>query len=318
MLVLSEAVTRELIEPGAVISIIERVARAQAADRIVWSNPPTQVLLMDSPKCRYRLKSCAIPDIPIVGIRIIGYPLGVQGEHQSTRFVLLSDPKSGAPLALVDDHWTYTLRTAASAVVGLRKLVPDRKLAVGMVGAGNLAGAVLLLLQHQGQLRQVTVTSRRAESRAQFAREWAAKLGIPVRAVETVAAAIDGSDLVVTATNAAKRIVDAAADVAGKTICTLGQHELDPVIYSSADKLVVDSWEIAKESADIRELMKAGILVRERIYAEMHELVTGAKPGRQSDRETIVFRTDGLVAQDVAINYVVYQAALERKLGVQV
>jgi ornithine cyclodeaminase/alanine dehydrogenase-like protein (mu-crystallin family) len=98
-------------------------------------------------------------------------------------------------------------------------------------------------------------------------------------------------------------------------LCTLGQFELAPDIYRTADKLVVDRWNVAKASPDVKELIKVGAVSQASVHAELHELVSGAKPGRGSASETIVFRTDGLVTQDVAIAYAVYQAALARGLG---
>lgn len=315
MLVLSEAATRELVDPDAVLSIIETVARAEAQGRVIMADSPEQRLVLSEPRCRYRVKLCALPDLPVVGIRIIGYPLGREGHGPSTRFVLLSEPATGEPLALIDDHWTYTLRTAASAVVGLRSLLSHRPVAVGMVGAGNLAGAVLLLLHHIGMLGAARVTSRRQESREAFARSWSEKLGLPIEAVDSVSAAAAGCDLLITATSAGAEIVTPQDVRQGMTLCTLGQYELAPAIYSMADKLVVDSWSVARGSADMKKLVESGIVSKDRVYAELRDLVTKSLPGRERADETIIFRTDGLVSQDVAINYVVYQTARDRGVG---
>ena len=316
MLYLSEQATREILELDRVLEIIEEVARATPQGRIFFSEPPTSVLQLDEPKCRYRLKACALATIPVVGLRIIGYPTAAKGPHSSTRFVMLSDPASGEPLALIDDHWNYTLRTAASAVVGLRYLLPEPPVRLGLVGAGNLARAMIMLLQHVGRIDELRVTSRRSESRQALA-EWASsEFGLSAVAVDTVEEAVSGAGLVVTSTNANQRLVEEGWLDPGVTVCTLGRHELAPEIYAAADKVVVDSWQIAKSVPDVKELVAAGTLSQETIHAELHELVTGTKAGRSDANETIVFRTDGLVSQDVAIAYVVYEAALARGTGV--
>jgi alanine dehydrogenase len=316
MLILSEAMTRELVDLDLIWSTINQEAVAQAADRVRYSTPAIQVLQLDQPKARYRIKTCALLDIPVVGIRIIGYPQGAAAPN-STRFVLLSDPATGDPLAFIDDHWIYTLRTAASAALGLSYLTPDRPLSVGMIGAGNLAGATLQLLKHLKRLKDVRVTSRRAESREAFAKKWSAELGVEVRAVATTEEAAKDCDLLVTSTDAAKKLVDPQHVRRGMTICTLGTFELAPEIYRSADKLVVDRWNIALESPDMKELVASGAVAQERVHAELHELVSKRKPGRQSSAEIIVFRTDGLVTQDTAIAYAVYQTALKQGIGIQ-
>jgi ornithine cyclodeaminase len=315
MLILSEAVTRELVDLDLILAIIRKEAEYQASGRVAYSEPATQVLALDQPKCRYRIKTCALLDVPMVGIRIIGYPQGV-AEHSSTRFVMLSDPATGEPLALIDDHWTYTLRTAASAVLGISMLTPDRPLSLGLVGSGNLAGATLMLLKHMNRLKDVRVTSRRKESREAFARKWSEELGVDVTPVETVNEALSGRELVVTSTDARKRLVERADIAPDATVCTLGFFELDPEIYRDASKIVVDRWKIAKGSPDVKELVDQGVLGEDEIHAELHEMVSGAKPGREAGDGICLFRTDGLVTQDVAIAYAVYQTALTRGLGI--
>lgn len=314
MIYLGERDTREILDFDRVLEIIEQVARATPVGGVKFSEPGTSVLLLDDPKCRYRIKACALLDLPVVGIRIIGYPTGGDGPS-STRFVMLSDPASGKPLALIDDHWNYTLRTAASAVVGLRHLVPDGKLVLGSVGAGNLARAMVMLLAHTGRLARVQVTSRRAHSRDAFAAWVQQTYGIAAESFADAAGALDGAQLVVTSTNANRRLVEPQWIAAGTTLCTLGRFELAPEIYAGADKLVVDSWQVAKSVPDVKEMVAAGVVSEAGVHAELHDLVLGRKPGRESPAETIIYRTDGLVSQDVALAWVVYQAALERGLG---
>lgn len=315
MIYLSEQDTREILDFDRVLDIIEQVARATPAGGVQFSEPGTSVLALDEPKCRYRIKACALLELPVVGIRIIGYPTSA-ADASSTRFVMLSDPASGEPLALIDDHWNYTLRTAASALVGVRYLVPKGKLVLGSVGAGNLARAMVMLLAHTGRLASVQVTSRRAESRGAFASWVGEEFGIEARAFASVEQAVTGADLVVTSTNANKRLVEPDWIKPGTTLCTLGRFELAPELYASADKVVVDSWQVAKSVPDVKEMVGAGILDELRVHAELHDLVLGHKPGRESRTETIIFRTDGLVSQDVALAWVVYQTASARGLGI--
>jgi alanine dehydrogenase len=316
MLYLSKEDTQKVVDLDSVLKIIDMVARAHAEGKVIWSEPGTCVLQIPQPRSRYRIKACALPDIPIAGIRIIGYPLGVP-VVDSTRFVLLSDPGTGKPLALIDDRWNYTLRTAASAVAGLRFLVPKGKPSVALVGAGNLAYAMVLILNHVGLLGSLTVTSRRPESREKFGCQVAEEFHIPVRVVGSVQEALADADLVVTATDANRQLVEDKWIRKAMTLCTLGRYELAPEIYKRADKIVVDSWDVAKGSPDVKSLIESGTVDKTRIYAQLHELVTGAKKGREEAGETIVFRTDGLVSQDVAIAYASYLTARERGVGVE-
>jgi ornithine cyclodeaminase len=317
MLYLSKQDTRKVVDLNSVLKTIEMVARAQAEGKVIWSEPGTCLLQIPQPRSRYRLKACALPEIPIAGIRIIGYPLGMSEGVDSTRFVLLSDPTTGKPLALIDDHWNYTLRTAASAVTGLRFLVSEGTASVALIGAGNLAYAMVLILNHVGLLGSLTVTSRRPDSREKFGRQAEEEFHIPVRVVGSVQEAVAGADLVVTATDANRQLVEDKWIGKGVTLCTLGRYELAPEIYRRADKIVVDSWDVAKGAPDVKSLVESGVLDKTLIHAQLHELITGSKKGREEAGETIVFRTDGLVSQDVAIAYTSYLMARERGVGVE-
>lgn len=319
MLFLSESDTRELLDTKAAVEIIEQTARWDAADRIAWCEPSECTLLINEPKSRYRMKSCALLDVPVAGLRMIGYPQTGNEPPDSTRFILLSDPPTGRPLALIDDHWNFTVRTAVSALVGLRHLLPTKRpLTIGMLGAGNLAYAMLMMLRGTYDITEVRVVSRRPESARQFAEKSARDFGIAVKAVESVSHASDGADLLVTATSANKKLVEVNQVRPGMTICTLGRYELAPEIYQSAAKVIFDKWEVAKDVPDVKDLVKGGFLSHSSLHAELNDLVLGRKQGRTSESETIVFRTDGLVAQDVAIAWVIYTAALKQGRGTQI
>jgi ornithine cyclodeaminase/alanine dehydrogenase-like protein (mu-crystallin family) len=44
-------------------------------------------------------------------------------------------------------------------------------------------------------------------------------------------------------------------------------------------------------------------------------LLSGKKPGRQSDKERIFIRAIGLVNQDIAMANAIYQSAVEKGIG---
>jgi ornithine cyclodeaminase/alanine dehydrogenase-like protein (mu-crystallin family) len=52
------------------------------------------------------------------------------------------------------------------------------------------------------------------------------------------------------------------------------------------------------------------------LYAEIHELVSGAKKGRERPGERILIHTTGLVSQDIALAHFVYERAREKGVGI--
>jgi alanine dehydrogenase len=92
--------------------------------------------------------------------------------------------------------------------------------------------------------------------------------------------------------------------------------ELD--VLETMDKVVVDDWaQCARDDpfGALRPHVRAGLLSKARLYAELGEIVAGAKPGRQHDDERILFWHRGLATTDVALAELIHRRAQERGLG---
>ena len=99
----------------------------------------------------------------------------------------------------------------------------------------------------------------------------------------------------------------------GALVCAIGANrptsrELDNVVLERASFVCCDSLEQAKlESADLIEPVASGVLDWLEVH-ELQEVVAGELPGRQSDGDIVVFKSNGIAAWDIAIG----AAALER------
>jgi ornithine cyclodeaminase/alanine dehydrogenase-like protein (mu-crystallin family) len=65
----------------------------------------------------------------------------------------------------------------------------------------------------------------------------------------------------------------------------------------------------------MQRMLKENYLSERDLYGELPELLSGKKPGRQSDRERIFIRAIGLVNQDIALADWIYRRALESGVG---
>ena len=90
---------------------------------------------------------------------------------------------------------------------------------------------------------------------------------------------------------------------------------MESAVYKNADKFVVDSWVHCKNKSDMQRMIKENFLSKNDLYAELPELLSGKKPGRQSDKERIFIRAIGLVNQDIAMANTIYQSAVEKGIG---
>jgi ornithine cyclodeaminase/alanine dehydrogenase-like protein (mu-crystallin family) len=311
--------TRALVGPDDALRVAEQVCRWKVEEREVWPKPDIFNLRLREPSATYRIKMAALTAVPIVGVRVTGYS-GASHSHGSgapdnTRFVVLSDPASARPLAIVDEHWTYILRTCASGVLGMRQLANPESSVLGIVGAGRVAATCLEMLAAAFPLRQVRVTSGTPESRATFCQQAAERFGLPVEARDTAREVAEGADLVLTATNAGANLIFDGWLKDGATLCCFGQHEAHPAVYRAVDKVVVSDFDVVREAPDVSAMIRDCAFSVDEIWSDLPDIVTACKPGRVSPRERILIRASGLVTQDVALCHFVYQQAVERGLG---
>ncbi len=133
-------------------------------------------------------------------------------------------------------------------------------------------------------LKEIRVTSRTPASRESYAKEIGEEYGLNVRAVESTEAALNGADLVVSATTTSTPFVKDSWLAKGITVYSIGKNqEMESEVYKNADKFVVDSWLHCKNKSDMQRMIKENYLSEKDLYAELPELLSGKKPARESD-----------------------------------
>jgi ornithine cyclodeaminase/alanine dehydrogenase-like protein (mu-crystallin family) len=129
-------------------------------------------------------------------------------------------------------------------------------------------------------------------------------------------------DIVVTATTSRDPVLRGDWLEEGALVCAIGANdprsrELDTQVIARATLVCCDSLEDAKlESGDLIEPVAAGQLDWLEVH-ELHEVVSGALPGRQSDTDIVLFKSNGIAPWDVAIGYEAVRRAREAGIGVE-
>ena len=313
--------TLGLLSVADALKICEDVYRMHARDSVVLSNPPSFKLdVADGFHNHWHVKSVFLKDIPATGVRVYNYfDDGVRntvGGLDCTRYIVLADPKSGVPLAIVDEHWSYAIRSTAAAVLACKWVGPRSPKVLGLVGIGTMGTNALRCLATMYKFDEIRCTSRRPQTRAAFAETWSKELGTRVVAKESIEEVVRGADIVVGGTTSPEIVSREPWLKPGCTFISLARRELDPAGWSKMDKVVIDSWEFNMLQKDFRRTVESGLFSRAQLYGEIHELVSGAKKGRERDDERILVHTTGLVSQDVALAHFLYRRALEQGLGI--
>lgn len=314
------SVCEALVDVGQVLQRVEQVFRWEAEGRVHIAEPSALRMALDDPPAKFHSKAVILPALGVAGFRVVGYRLQADGSGpsspDSTRLVVLVDVATGSPLAIVDEHHNYTMRTAASVGVAMRHLAPERPV-LGLVGAGGVAHDVARVFLEALPLEQILITSRRAQSRQRLVDTVRGWTDVPVSAVTDVDTVVERANLVVTATTVRHPLLGTRAVRPGMTLCALGSFELPLSVYHTVDKLVVDDWGQTRAAHDVQPWVESGELGEEHLHAELAGIVAGTRPGRESALETILVRTEGMASQDVALAHWVYQEADRKGLGIE-
>lgn len=232
----------------------------------------------------------------VMGLKLVSFYPRNAGTEIPTHMamILLFEPETGEPLAVMDGRLITEMRTAAVSAAATEQLASPDSHILALLGSGVQAKAHIEALAHVRQFDDVRVWSRTPEHAKRFAEEHSA-------VAMDAESAVRGADVVVTATAALEPILKGAWLKSGAHVNAVGAprptwRELDD--EAMANVLVVDSREaVLQESGDV-------ILSKAPIYAEVGEIFGGLKQAPVS--ETTVFKSVGLAVEDLAAAHLVY------------
>jgi ornithine cyclodeaminase/alanine dehydrogenase len=261
-----------------------------------------------------------------LGIKAVTVYPDNPGQHElptTLGTLMLCDPATGQVIAIMDAGFLTAVRTGAASGVASRYLARKDAKVCALFGAGVQARKQIEAIHLVRPLAKVMVLDVSAEAREKFAREAGKALGIEMVAVTDPETAVRAADIVVTASSSHDPVFDGNWLQPGTHVNNIGSHspdarELDTTTVKRS-KFVADLREAnLAEAGDILIPIKEGAVTADHIYASLGEIVTGAKPGRESADEITVFKSCGLAIQDVATARAVYDAARARGVGTEV
>ena len=321
ILYLSNEEVKQVLDLSRAIEITEQALRDHSEGRVIWSTPEDLAI---KPETGWQswVTGCALATEPVAGFRLRSIKAAGGSRDASRvprgprRILILSDREGGEIRAIMDEDWCHAVRTAAAATVAMRLLARKDSAVMAMLGAGDTARAAVPVMARAFRLKEIRVTSRTPESRKNYAKQISREYSLNVVPTDSTEDALNGADLVVYATTTATPFVKNSWLGDGITVYSIGKNqEMENDVYTSCDKFVVDSWLHCKNKSDMQRLLKEKFLTEKNLYAELPELLSGKKRGRESDRERIFVRAIGLVNQDVALAHEIYRAAEEKNIG---
>jgi N-[(2S)-2-amino-2-carboxyethyl]-L-glutamate dehydrogenase len=241
------------------------------------------------------------------------------GLPRANALVLLTDPATGLPLAVMDGTVVSAMRTGAVTGVAVRHLADPGTAVAGLLGAGVLAHTQLDALRVVlPALAEVRVFDPAHDRCARFCERAEAATGLDVRPAASAEAAVRGAGVVVPATMSVEPSFAAGWIEPGATVVLVSSLDAPVDLHEVTDLLVVDDWEHESTHPGryAERLVSAGRIPADGSAAvELADVVTGRHPGRTGAGRRVVVTPVGLAMDDVAAAWLVLEGARRRGLG---
>lgn len=267
-----------------------------------------------------------------LGAKIVSVFPGNQrrGLPTITALVILLDPETGQPIAAVEGSYLTALRTGAASAVATWHLARTDATRLAVLGAGAQSRTQALGVAVARPVTDVAVFDADAAKAPRFiadAGEAFAREGLPLPRFTRAASAeeaVRGADIICTATTSSNPVFDHAWLAPGAHVNAIGgfkpeMREIPAETIAACDLLVVDSRAaVWAEAGELIQPLEQGLISRDKVHAELGEVVAGARPGRTGDGQLTVFKTVGMAVLDMAVGALAYRKAIQAGAGTQV
>lgn len=250
-----------------------------------------------------------------LGVKVLArFPNNPPGRNLGS-LLLLFDDADGTPLAVMDSVYITAVRTAAGAALATQVLARPNAKSMAFVGTGALAWYSLVAHRHLlPELDELTVYSRSAQRREEFAERAAVEAGVAVRPVGTVAEAVACADVVITATNSPEPVLLAEHLAAGQHINAIGiRTEISPDAVAAC-QVFGDGREETLQDGKFSVALAAAAVREQDLGPSLGDVLGGAA-GRTDADDVTMFDSSGVAVQDIACAVHVWRAATEHDAG---
>jgi ornithine cyclodeaminase/alanine dehydrogenase-like protein (mu-crystallin family) len=228
--------------------------------------------------------------------------------------LILNDVETGIPVSVMDCVWITAMRTGAATALSARYLARAESSVAGILGCGVQGRTNLEALKVLFPLRRVMAYDVNPEATASYAQEMEMRFGVEVIRAKKPRDAVSGCDIVVT-----------AGPILKKPHGTIRPDWVDEGSFASLvdfdsywhpDALRMMSKFCTDDTVQFLHYMSLGYFHNvPPVYADLGELVTGKKTGRENSVERTMAVNLGLAIDDMAVAPLIYRRALEKGFG---
>ncbi len=301
------------LDMPSVIRLLEGAFKEKGLGRVEMPPKPG---IHTQPDAFIHAMPAYIPASGSAGIKwVSGYPENFKrGLPYITGLLILNDPETGIPYAVMDCTWITAFRTGAASALSAKYLARPNSEVLGILACGVQGRTNLEALASVFSIKRVYAYDMRKDVQRAYVEEMGAKLGLEIMAAKEPRQAVAESDLVVT-----------AGPILHHPHATIQKDWLQPGAFASAvdfdsywsgaalaqfDKISTDDhgqFQYYRTVGYFQETPDP--------YADLGEIVAGLKPGRERERERTMAINLGLALDDMAVAPEIFRLATERGIG---
>ncbi len=303
------------------IEVVEKTLLAFEDHRILF---PEKIVQIFDPVTQERINClpATLLDEKICGIKWVSVfpqnPKRYNVQNLSAIFIL-SEIEKGFPVAVMEGTLASNIRVAAVGGIAAKHLARRDSQTIGFIGAGEQAKMHMLAMKVvRPSLKECRVSAKTVNEEQQFIDELSPLLPDVefIRCDTQTRKAMEGADILVTATSAQAPLLKAEWVQPGSFYSHVGGWEDEYEVALQSDKIVCDDWQtVTHRTQTLSRMYKEGLLSSSDIHADLHELVSGHKPGRENEDERIYFNAVGLAYIDVALALAMFKRAQSAHVG---
>jgi 2,3-diaminopropionate biosynthesis protein SbnB len=312
------------LDMAGTMQAVEAAFRLHAEGKTIL--PPKPVLRWGGPETEETTgRIMAMPaylggELRIPGIKWIpSAPQNPAKYHlpRANAIIVLNDPDTLMPLAIMDGTLISAMRTGAATGVAAKYLARPGATRIGLVGAGVQGRTQLMALKVAlPKAAKVSVFDLDAAKAENFARDMGRELELDVYPVESAEAACQGADVFVTATMSTFAYVKADWYAPGAFHSEISFWDTPPEVLGQLDRIVADDYyQVEHHGVDVCfRAVRDGHITRDRVV-DLGDILVGKASGRQAETDKILFNPIGMGINDVAEAYRVYRQAVRQGIG---
>lgn len=250
--------------------------------------------------------------------KLVSFNTGNKGSGRPSIYgtVVLTNTKTGEPLAIMDGSTITAMRTAAVSAAGIKILSPPGCHSLGVIGTGVQGILQAIFACSVREIKVIRAYDQNIDNLKRFSDELKDKYPeVRVFQAEDSSEVVINSEVIISATNSQNPVFRNEKDLfTGRTFVGIGSYKPDfrefpEQLFRQVDQIFVDTLDGKNESGDLITPVINNWITEDKIHMIGHLLTGDMIP---SSNKTRLFKTVGSAIFDLFAAKLIYETHLKK------